>query len=46
MANIKNSIYLSEYLQSYLEEECKKYGIGKSAYISMILSIQKDKKIV
>lgn len=42
MANTKNSIYLSDDLQSYLEEECKKYGMGKSAYISMVLTMQKQ----
>ena len=42
MANTKNSIYLSEELQSYLENECKKYGMGKSAYISMVLTMQKQ----
>ena len=45
MANTKNSIYLSEELQSYLESECKKYGMGKSAYISMVLTVQKQQTI-
>lgn len=42
MANTKNSIYLSDELQTYLDEECKKYGMGKSAFISMVLAMHKQ----
>lgn len=38
MANNKNSLYLSDELQEYLENQCTVYGIGKSAFISMVLT--------
>lgn len=35
---MKNSIYLGDELQDYLDKQVKCYGMGKSAYISMVLA--------
>lgn len=42
MANSRNTIYLSEELQSYLERQSEAFGMGKSAYISMILTMYRN----
>lgn len=44
MANTKNSLYLSDELQKYVEEQCEVYGMGKSAYISMVLTIYRQQQ--
>jgi hypothetical protein len=42
MAGIKNSIYLSEELQNYLDKQCEAFGMGKSAFISMVLAMYRQ----
>lgn len=42
--SVKNSIYLSEDLQAYLEEQGERYGIGKSAFVSMVLVMYKEQR--
>lgn len=42
MANTKISLYLSDELLEYLEKQCEAYGMGKSAYISMVLTIYRQ----
>lgn len=42
MANTKNSLYLSDDLQAYLDSQCEAFGMGKSAYISMILTFYRQ----
>ncbi|MBU3197677.1 hypothetical protein KPL26_13670 [Clostridium algidicarnis] len=42
MANFRNTIYLSDELQSYLEEQSEAFGMGKSAYVSMILTMYRN----
>lgn len=38
MPSTKNSIYLTDEVQQYLDEQCKIYGMGKSAFVSMVLT--------
>lgn len=45
MANTKNAVYLSDDLQSYLESECEKIGLGKSAFVSMILNHYRQEQV-
>lgn len=42
MANTKNSIYLCDDLQNYLDAESERFGMGKSAFISMVLAIYRQ----
>lgn len=42
MANTKNSLYLSDDLQDYLEKQCEAFGMGKSAFISMVLTFYRQ----
>lgn len=45
MASTKNSLYLSDDLQSYLEQQCEVYGMGKSAFISMVLAMHRQQSV-
>lgn len=36
--SVKNSIYLSESIQEYLEEVCKEYGMAKSSFVAMCIN--------
>lgn len=42
MANIKNSIYLSDDLQKYVDEQAAVFGMGKSAFISMVITLYRQ----
>jgi hypothetical protein len=42
MANNKNSLYLSDDMQKYVEEQCELFGMGKSAFISMVLAMYRQ----
>ncbi len=42
MANSRNTIYLGDELQDYLEKQIEAFGMGKSAYISMVLTMYRN----
>jgi len=42
LASHKNSIYLSDQLQQYFDEQCEVFGMGKSAFFSMVLTMYKQ----
>ncbi len=42
MANSRNTIYLGDELQDYLEKQSEAFGMGKSAYISMVLTMYRN----
>lgn len=45
MANTKNAVYLSDDLQKYLEQESERLGMGKSAFIAMIISHYRQEQV-